>query len=317
MESQFISISPPERLQSSTWPPVDLDGLKPFDEAVLSWDVMSNGGQMEFLVRVQGQEFHMGRWSLESGRTSINKQEYAVGRVATDTLVLKQPATSISVQVRLTPAPDGTMPQIRKLHLNTTLGEPATSYAVPDALAPLDVPRRCQADYPGGGVLCSPTSVSMVLNYWANQLSRPQLDQDVPLVQKGVFDPAWGGTGNWPFNTAFATAQPGIRAYVTRLRNLDDLTAWVRSGVPVVTSIAYGLLKGKEAREPNDGHLIVVVGFDEDGNVIVNDPGRRDVRLVYKTRDFVRAWATSRNTVYIIHPEYWVVPAPFGGPWMS
>ncbi len=317
MDSQLIAVTPPASAGPGSWPLVELDGVRPFDEVVVSWEADAPAGShVRFALRVGGQEFQMGKWSAGEGRTSIKTQELELGKVLTDTLVLKQPSENLSLIVTAQSGPDGRQPRIHRVYLNLTNGDPATSYAIPDALSPLPVPKRCQGDYPGGGVLCSPTSLSMVLAYWAQDLSRPVLDHDVPVVQAGVFDPEYGGHGNWPFNTAFAAQQPGMRGYVSRLRNLDDLAQWLGHGVPVVCSVAYGLLKGKPEREPNDGHLIVAVGFDDQGNILVNDPGRRDVRLAYPLRDFVRAWATSRNTVYLVHPEYWTVPEPAGGPWM-
>ena len=42
----------------------------------------------------------------------------------------------------------------------------------------------------------------------------------VPEVAAVVYDDSFAGTGNWPFNTAFAGSFPGMRSYVTRL---DDI----------------------------------------------------------------------------------------------
>lgn len=167
----------------------------------------------------------------------------------------------------------------------------------------LFVPRRCQGDYPNGGVICSPTSLSMIMGYWAEKLNRPELDEGVEKVCAGVFDPNWPGTGNWPFNTAYAGSFPGMRAFVAQLRSskvLEELTA---KGIPVACSVSYDLLKGKGVRGKNDGHIVVCVGFTKSGDPIFNDPGRKEVRLTYNRWDFERAWATSNRTTYIVFPE--------------
>ena len=168
--------------------------------------------------------------------------------------------------------------------------------------------------YPGGNVLCSPTVVSMLLAFWAKELRHPELDRDVPEVQQGVFDPNWPGTGNWPFNTAFAGTVPGMRAYVARLTDISELEAWIASGKPVATSVSYDLLRGKGKKGASDGHLVVLVGFDEHGDPVFNDPGRStEVRQTYKRADFDAAWATSGRTVYLIYPKFGLVPEdPFG-----
>src|SRR5690606_271522 len=75
------------------------------------------------------------------------------------------------------------------------------------------VKRRSQVDYPEGvSSWCSPTATSMILSFWSTNLMRADLDYDVPEVVAAVNDPNWPGTGNWPFNTAFAGSHKGIRA---------------------------------------------------------------------------------------------------------
>jgi hypothetical protein len=183
----------------------------------------------------------------------------------------------------------------------------------------MDVPERCQLSYKGGEGWCSPASTSMALAYWARELKRPELDRDVPDVAKDVFDKNWPGTGNWPFNTAYAGSFPGMRAYVTRLTDVSELEQWVAAGVPVVLSLSYRLLheKGK-----SDGHIVVVVGFTPEGEPVVNDPWERlekgdRVRQVCKRENLVKAWAVSKNTVYLIYPEKTVVPVDRFGHWAA
>lgn len=157
----------------------------------------------------------------------------------------------------------------------------------------------------------------MVLAYWARVLKRPSLDRDVPVVVEGVFDPKWPGTGNWPFNTAYAGSLPGMRAYVTRLTDVSELEDWVVRGVPVVVSVCYDLLRGRP-RQRDSGHLVVCVGFTANGEVTVNDPGTRaNVRKTFPREDFVRAWANSRNTVYLIYPHTWRPPRDRFGHWFT
>ena len=148
----------------------------------------------------------------------------------------------------------------------------------------------------------------MVLAHWARVQRQPALDRDVPEVVEGVFDPKWPGTGNWAFNTAYAGSIPGLRAYVTRLTDVAELEDWVAADVPVILSVCYDLLRGKP-RTRDSGHLVVCVGFTESGEVVVNDPGTRDqVRKTFPRDNLVRAWAHSRNTVYLIHPDTWRPP---------
>lgn len=292
----------------------------PFTEVIPSWTGRAqSGASLSFELSPEGTgTYQLGRWSegeaQTSGRTSIKDQKDDFAAVYTDTLVLKNPATRMKVTVRGAKGSDGEIPHLNKLSLILSPVNPKAGPAVlPLHGTLLDVPLRAQMSYEGGNVLCSPTSVSMILSYWAKRMETPSLDHDVPLVQRGVFDPGWDGTGNWSFNVAFAGSLPGMTAYVTRLREISDIEKFVASGVPVATSVSYGLLKGKPKVDRNDGHLVVIVGFEADGTPIFNDPGRNIVRLTYPRVDFERAWANSKNTVYIIHPKGWNTPQ--NGPW--
>ena len=81
----------------------------------------------------------------------------------------------------------------------------------------------------------------------------------------------WGGTGNWVFNTAYAGSFKGMRAYTTRLSDVAELEDWIARGIPVGLSLCYNRLRGK-SREPS-GHLVVCVGFTENGDADRQRPG--------------------------------------------
>ena len=133
------------------------------------------------------------------------------------------------------------------------------------------------------------------------------MDLGVEAVARAVFDRNWPGTGNWPFNTAHAGGFPGMRAYVTRLNDVAEMEDWIAAGFPVVASVTYSTLKGSQ-REPS-GHLIVCAGFTAEGDLIANDPGTsQNVRKTFPRANFINAWRSSGNTVYLIYPEGAPIP---------
>lgn len=269
----------------------------------------------------EGKWFTLAKWSLEpaekSDRSSVRGQRDDEGRVDTDVLKLKQKAVGAQLRITIGKGVDVAALQFLGVSFCDSSGEAAL-------LAPnksvwgkaLSVKERSQANYPEGiSEWCSPTSMSMLLSFWAAKLNRPELDYDVPEVARGVHDPGWPGTGNWPFNTAFAGAHEGMRSYVTRFSDVSELEDWIEAGTPVAISVSYGYLKGKP--EPANGHLVVCIGFDENGNIVVNDPGRSAVRQVYSRENLIKAWAESENTVYVVHPENWKVPKDRFGHWFD
>jgi hypothetical protein len=229
-------------------------------------------------------------------------------------LILNEPAPKVQVQVGLC---GEEKPKIKFLSLCLTDTKAKVEPLEPNGAAwekTIPVPERSQMAYPNGGTLCSPTTVSMIMTYWAKKLNRPEMDHDVPDIVKEVYDENWHGTGNWVFNTAYAGSYPGMRAYVTRMSDVSELEDWIAKGLPVGLSLCYDRLRGK-GPGPN-GHLVVCVGFTKDGDVIINDPGTsKNIRKTFPRKNLLNAWANSKNAVYLIYPEGSELPKDRFGHW--
>ena len=94
-------------------------------------------------------------------------------------------------------------------------------------------------------------------------------------------------------------------SYVTRLRDLREAEDHIAAGVPLIVSIAFG--RNQLAGAPisaSNGHLLVIAGFEADGDVVVNDPAgatNSAVRRVYDRAQFERIWlSASGGTAYVI-----------------
>ncbi|HME80466.1 MAG TPA: peptidase C39 family protein [Candidatus Eremiobacteraceae bacterium] len=294
-----------------------------FVTAIASWNVQTPGGSsvaVELRARIGARWtrwYSMGMWSadLQGGkRRSVDGQKDADGRVDTDTLTLAARADAFDVRVTPSAGSDGSLPVVRLLAVATSLAPDGGGSARPAGglVAELPVPERSQRiatspDAKGGGgdSWCSPTSVSMVMAYWARVRSQPRWDIDVAQVADGVYDPVYDGCGNWPFNVAFAS-EHGLAGFVRQFPSLDDVAQLVARGVPVIASIAVkpGELDGTPYPK-TEGHLLVVRGFTSAGDVIVNDPYALPgaIRRVYRRDQFARVWQGGSNgTVYIIAP---------------
>jgi len=154
------------------------------------------------------------------------------------------------------------------------------------------------------------------MSYWSERLQRPELDHDVPEIVKEVYDAKWEGTGNWPFNMAYAGSYDGMRGYVTRMSDVSEIEDWVAAGLPVGVSLCYNRLRGKSG--PLSGHLVVCIGFTKDGDVVLNDPGTTlNVRKTFPRQNFIAAWSHSKNAVYLIYPQAAKVPEDRFGHWDS
>ena len=283
----------------------------------------------------------LGRWASGDKhvrRTSVPGQSDALGRVDVDTWRSAESTgvSSYQVQVRLmrragasSPAPS--VASVTAMTSRLPSGVPAVSAAGPGRGVTLAVPPFSQmvhtgefAQYGGGGeAWCSPTSTAMVLGYYGRLPSSssyawvgPRADPWVDEVARRTYDADYEGTGNWPFNTAYAASR-GLDAFVTRLRSLTEAEALVAAGIPVIASVSFsnGALYGAPISS-TAGHLLVIVGFTATGDVVVNDPAASSnagVRRTYDSAQLESAWlGGSGGTAYVIHDAAHPLPASAG-----
>lgn len=292
-----------------------------FTQAIASWNADTpTGAWVETLIRAQlgarwTKWYNLGVWAADYTtvqRHSVRLQGDADGYVAVDTLVLtnkKSPANAYQVQVRLFSSDGAAAPTVRNVSVAVSTDPPKKAATLTPGDPTmwnqvLGVPECSQMVYPGGNIWCSPTSTSMVLGYWG--IDPGPCEPRVLAAVDGVYDWLYDGHGNWPFNTAYAASR-GMEAYVARYTSLAQLEPWIDADVPVVMSIAWGKkdLTGAPVSS-SGGHLVVLVGFDAQGNPVVNDPAastNEDVQRTYLRDQLETVWLeNSGGTVYLIYP---------------
>ncbi|MFG3439450.1 C39 family peptidase [Nonomuraea sp. NPDC047897] len=282
----------------------------------------------------------MGRWSEHGApRTSLAGQGDEDGDVAVDTFVARRPLVAFQVRVTAHGAAGqaggvevGSLCVMASAvpHRPPTPSRPGAHGAVE-----LAVPCHSQhehaghhPEYDGGGAnWCGPASVAMVLGFWGRGPGKAELEwvgagDPCPVVDhaaRGTFDSGYQGTGNWPFNVAYAGTY-GLRGFVTRLRSAAELEAFVRAGIPVITSQSFRVHELPGAGYSTTGSIMVVTGFTAGGDVVVNDPAApcdAQVRRVHPRAAFEYVWlrgSGSGGIAYVLHPPEVPLP-PSDGNW--
>ncbi|MBW5424257.1 peptidase C39 family protein [Streptomyces sp. BG9H] len=307
----------------------------PATELIASWNARTPAGTW-IQVELRGTYadgttspwYVMGRWAsgddkeADIRRTSVDDQSDGKSTVWTDTLALDDAeagprVTSYQLRVTLYRRPGATVtPTVWRLG--------AMASAVPDrfqvpASEPgltkeLTVPRYSQethiGQYPeydnGGEAWCSPTSSQMIIEYWGRRPTPGELawvdpsyaDPQVCHAARFTFDYQYNGCGNWPFNAAYASTYKDLQGVVTRLASLTELESLIAAGIPAITSQSFLKEELTGAGYGTAGHLMTVIGFTADGDVIANDPAspsNEAVRRVYKRREFENIWLRTKR----------------------
>lgn len=239
------------------------------------------------------------------GRKPTSKQESIeerLGSIEIDELKLKQDSDRLQVRLRLESDDPNAVATVSRLDVSIDEGYRAEVDRFHNELpAPIDipVPFRSQKTSDAGlsGRLCSPTSVAMVLAYYG-------VDASVEEVAKKCYDPEYDIYGNWPRNIQ-AAYEFGVPGSLVRIESWWSACKILETGQPLIISIRAekGDLRGAPY-DSTEGHLIVLRGIDEFGNLIVNDPAcgtAEDGKRVYRRSDLTKVWLQATNgTAYLL-----------------
>lgn len=316
----------------ATWTSVVHRLTVPATEVIASWNARTPAGtwiQVELAGTYSDGTatpwYVMGRWASgdqDIKRTSVDDQTDDKSTVWTDTFAIDDPATGlrlVSYRLRLTLyRKPGTTVTPTVWRLGAMGSDVPDRFTVP-ASAPgpareLIVPRYSQeihsGQYPeydnGGEAWCSPTSSQMIIEYWGRKPMAAQLawvdpayaDPQVCHAARFTYDFQYAGCGNWPFNAAYAATYKDLQGVVTRLGSLTDLQTLIAAGIPAITSQSFLKTELTGAGYGTSGHLMTVIGFTADGDVIANDPFSatdQAVRRVYARREFENIWLRTKR----------------------
>lgn len=304
----------------------------PSTEAIASWNADTPAGTW-LQIELKGTYsdgtdtpwYVMGRWAAgdqDIRRTSVDDQTDGKSTIWTDTFSVDDPATGLrltSYRLRLTlyrkPGTKKTPTVWRLGAMGSDVPDRFTVPASTPGLAQeLAVPRYSQeihvGQYPeydnGGEAWCSPTSSQMIIEYWGGRLTEEQLawvdpsfaDPQVCHAARFTYDYQYAGCGNWPFNAAYAATFKDLRGVVTRLGSLTDLETLIAAGIPAITSQSFLKEELTGAGYGTSGHLMTVIGFTAEGDVIANDPASPSnaaVRRVYRRREWENIWLRTKR----------------------
>lgn len=283
-----------------------------FKDLICSWNGLAEDkSEIELFIQIKQKEkwsgwLTYGKWWSNGNEGSMKNQKDNLALIDVDLVKVlgEGKGNGFRYKISLKRQEEAiASPKIRLIAIALNLDNVTeqTSIEYKDLERELDLPQRSQMIVPEvGNVICSPTSLSMLLEYYGHF-------EETEKVAKGVFDYGAEIYGNWSYNVAYAGTK-GFKAYVARFKELSQIKRMINKGIPLVASIKTKTaeeLQGSPQGYPS-GHLVVIRGFkikNEIEYIIVNDPAALDnesVRKEYISSQFLKAW---NGVVYCVFPR--------------
>lgn len=287
------------------------------DEVFPSWNITCPENEVSFKIylRVSSDNINWSAWyymgssgvfEKENNQNKILKDDY--GKVDIDTLYLNRKVNYIQYCIHMFSSKDRQLSPALKLFA-IAYGKRSENFKEnlssdqknETSYIKLNVPYRSQGDEDTSisGSICSPTSVAMVMEYWG-------VDIPTEEIAHMAYSKEYDMYGIWPAAVQTASLY-GLRGWVRIFKNWEDVEKEILNGRPVIATICFDWEELSGSFTPaSDGHVIVICGFDNNGNPICNDPAGKNSKegiLVYSRKELERAWFWESGIGYTIFKE--------------
>lgn len=291
----------------------------PFNEALPSWNgsASGNSGFQVFMAPVftnagaQPYWFPAGYW----GNISVfpdRKLTLPFGLYDIDMLLLNQPARGMQFKIDLVrDTPKSPSPSIRLIALSYTnstgdralyqkFGKPRNAPATDSAQVNVPFFSQVVKDEKIIGRICAPCSVNSALGAF-------EIKKDTEQLARQQFDAAANAFGVWN-RSVQGGAQHGLRGYLTRFRNWQDVQKALQQGHVIAASIRFEpgevedpLRSAGKREKGTKGHLVIIKGVTANGQVIVHDTASKDVGpdSRWKQEELAKAWFAKGGVAYV------------------
>ncbi len=273
----------------------------PFNRGLPSWNGTAADQDNGFLIQIRFS--YQNSWSpwltagywKEDNWISYGQTSYDGGKIDIDYVKLNDYQERWQFRINMKRASaDAPSPTIHKLSffVSDTRTTKSMDYSkiLNDDPDEIFIPTTfiCQYDVDDniGGSICSPTSVSMILLSYGIDVDPLQFAQD-------TYDSHFDIFGIWP-RVVQNASEYGLDGAVTRYRNWSQARQVLANGGRIAMSVGPPLFSG---------HLMMLAGFDKNGDPLVHNPGSHNGYAYHFDKgDLSHSWFDKGGIAYTFYP---------------
>ncbi len=273
----------------------------PFNQGLPSWNGTAPDSNSSFKIQMRfpygagwSPWLTVGYWKTNIW-TSYGSTSYGAGYIDIDNVKLYDYAASWQFKViMLRTALDKQSPSLHKLSFVVNDSRTTASLDFNQILndnpaaifIPTDFIYQYGVDPEIGGSICSPTSVSMILRSYGIQVDPLQFARD-------TYDSYYDMFGIWP-RVVQNASEYGLDGIVTCYRSWSQASQVLNAGGRIAMSVGLPLYSG---------HLMMLAGFNANGDPIVHDPARSNgYAYVFNKSDLSHSWFDKGGIAYTFFP---------------
>ncbi|MEN8249405.1 MAG: C39 family peptidase [Bacteroidota bacterium] len=146
-----------------------------------------------------------------------------------------------------------------------------------------------------GPRICSPSTTAMILKSY-------NIEVDIYDFAMRTLDTKWDLFGVWPRNVQHGT-EYALKGSVTRYRDWSSAYEVLNNGGRIAMSLGTPMYPS--------GHLVMLAGFDEQGNPLIHNPARTNgYSQLANNVELAQSWFNKGGISYTFYPDDYVPEAP-------
>lgn len=248
---------------------------------------------INFSVIINSRKFPLACFNPPESKGYILKSDYF--SIERDSIVLKKKIKDITFEISSLK-----LPELKFINIIfTTAKKTRNAKKIRTKTIKLNIPQISQMiqNTKDRKRICSPTSLLMIFKYYKKNLTLNKIASMVKDRNKNIY-------GNWLFNTLYANSS-GLNSLIARFNSIYEIIPLLKNRIPLAASISFKQGEFKNAPlKKTKGHLIVIKGITDKGDIITNDPAadsNKTVERIYNIDEFEKAWIVNKHgTAYII-----------------